>query len=800
MFISEKDTMKTRSLWKLLYVCGVVVPFGIAAPADVSSLLASDTDTTTGESWVTGTFLTIAGLAVLIKLVAMCACGEKSTSDPTSDTNQPPPVQLLSQQSSDSQNEAQPSSPLPTTPNGASYQNMPENGEGQHSPKKDEGEVTNGASTSPQISRTATIDRQLPAIPPINKGRSSIDYDDDYDTIKDSRKEDDYDGTYARVKENKKVISTIDEAEGDYADVPDVRRRVMPDDFGEYAAVATDTVKRSNSESTREMSKTPAIAPERIAPRAESEDISDAEYAVVDLKQTKGAGPSSSRKDDVEPYESVKVGRDTGAVGGAKVPRKNHGYAKIDDIRGNTPGPSSNETRPEGQSMVEGVDLEAGPSPTGSPHHSSPQMSPTHSAGSPAHQQRSLPEIDATATGLPTPHILGASPPSVAASNDPGSPNLQFVEEQASVAQSTNKKEPRYSQVSARESLVRVRARQQQEQLSSGATAEGSLLHYQMVPEESQREDEDHNGYYESVDYQAVEENRSREPYSNTRATSRTLPPRGRGRVYEEISDTGDQPAGATADIEPYAVVEPLSRRKTAPSRYSAKSDSSESDHSGLYAKVDKHHKMTRGLSADNQVDEKDFDELYAKVNKKPKPPKIASFDETASDPENDVTSADGLYAEVKKPSSGQRSSASNGTRRNNGDFDDSYQSIDELSTEKSIAKAKEVGMVHIDDVQTAPVVWTRPEHTYASVDTDSERNNSERSSPNHCPPRGAHHNYEVVSREQLPKSNGQQDSKNKKKVKGKDKTSSSSAESPTHLDKRQLDLLADKNVKETDL
>lgn len=258
--------------------------------------------------------------------------------------------------------------------------------------------------------------------------------------------------------------------------------------------------------------------------------------------------------------------------------------------------------------------------------------------------------------------------------------------------------------------------------------------------------------------------------------------------------------AGATADIEPYAVVEPLNRRKTAPSRYSAKSDSSESDHSGLYAKVDKHHKMTRGLSADNQVDEKDFDELYAKVNKKPKPQKIASFDENASDPENDVKSADGLYAEVKKPTSHQKSSASNGTRRNNGDFDDSYQSIDELSTEQSIAKAKEVGMVHIDDVQTAPVVWTRPEHTYASVDTDSEQNNSERSSPNHFPPRGAHHNYEEVDRKQQPKSNGQQDSKDKKKVKGKDKTSSSSAESPTHLDKRQLKLLADKNVKETDL
>lgn len=67
---------------------------------------------------------------------------------------------------------------------------------------------------------------------------------------------------------------------------------------------------------------------------------------------------------------------------------QNHGYAKIDDIRGNTPGPSSNETRPEGQSMVDGAEVEAGPSPTGSPHHSPPQMSPTHSAGSPAHQQR----------------------------------------------------------------------------------------------------------------------------------------------------------------------------------------------------------------------------------------------------------------------------------------------------------------------------------------------------------------------------------------------------------------------------
>lgn len=41
-------------------------------------LFLTDTDTTRGESWVTGAFLTIAGLAVLIKLVAMCACGEKS--------------------------------------------------------------------------------------------------------------------------------------------------------------------------------------------------------------------------------------------------------------------------------------------------------------------------------------------------------------------------------------------------------------------------------------------------------------------------------------------------------------------------------------------------------------------------------------------------------------------------------------------------------------------------------------------------------------------------------------------------
>lgn len=264
--------------------------------------------------------------------------------------------------------------------------------------------------------------------------------------------------------------------------------------------------------------------------------------------------------------------------------------------------------------------------------------------------------------------------------------------------------------------------------------------------------------------------------------------------------------ADAATNIEPYAVVEPIARRKTAPSKISSRTDSSGSDFNELYARVDKQPKLTRGLSADDKVDEQDFDGLYAKVNKKKAPKKVQSFDDTTSD----SLSNDGMYAEVKRPPSvGTDPKNTNNVQAaaNNRDFDDSYQSIDDVRADQKIdEKAKEVGMVHINEVQAAPVVWTRPEHTYASVDTAPQ--GAQNGQSNHSNQRQAQHNYEVVDKKQNKKG------KQKKKSKGKEDKKSSSKEekekssgksspkkqSPTHLDKRQLELLADKTTKETDL
>lgn len=216
--------------------------------------------------------------------------------------------------------------PLPSTPNGPPYQNIHENGTVQAPPSPQDG--AKGGSASP-ITRTGTIDRQLPAIPPIGAvgPRKSMDYDGDYDTIR-TGKDEDYDCTYALVKEKDNNISPIAETESDYADVPDVRRRPMPNNFGEYADVDNSKggdAGKKTSGGVQEGAKSPKVVPvERIAPRAEPEpDISDAEYAVVDIKEARtpratAATPSTS-KDATELYASVKVGKEQGAVGGAQV-------------------------------------------------------------------------------------------------------------------------------------------------------------------------------------------------------------------------------------------------------------------------------------------------------------------------------------------------------------------------------------------------------------------------------------------------------------------------------------------------
>lgn len=56
-------------------------------------------------------------------------------------------------------------------------------------------------------------------------------------------------------------------------------------------------------------------------------------------------------------------------------------------------------------------------------------------------------------------------------------------------------------QVSARESLARLRARQMAENNQASA---GDGSRYQSMDEGPLEEEEDHNGLYESVDYQAV--------------------------------------------------------------------------------------------------------------------------------------------------------------------------------------------------------------------------------------------------------------------------------------------------------
>ncbi|XP_071843100.1 uncharacterized protein [Apostichopus japonicus] len=810
--------MKPPTLWALVLMGGLAVPLCTAMPAGVS-----DNISPAGASWELQAFLIVMSLVVIVTLLGMCACGDKpQTSDHVAGNgNQDQPAQIMRQQSQssggDGHSQGGTNPPLPSTPNGPPYQNIHENGTVQAPPSPQDG--AKGGSASP-ITRTGTIDRQLPAIPPIGAvgPRKSMDYDGDYDTIR-TGKDEDYDCTYALVKEKDNNISPIAETESDYADVPDVRRRPMPNNFGEYADVDNSKggdAGKKTSGGVQEGAKSPKVVPvERIAPRAEPEpDISDAEYAVVDIKEARtpratAATPSTS-KDATELYASVKVGKEQGAVGGAQV-KKNHGYAKIGDVRveGSVPG---GDDVTEGS---QGADQAGGSSPS-RPSGTPPPRSPVHSTGSPSHQQRFQPEVDESTLGAVGGVGTGLGPDGVQLVGPD-----QVINEDPSL-QNAGKKEPRYSQVSARESLARLRARQMAENNQASA---GDGSRYQSMDEGPLEEEEDHNGLYESVDYQAV--NKTEDTSTSVDNTTNTLPPR-RGRVYEEINDREGANGSNDADtnIEPYAVVEPLGRRKTAPSKLAARNDSSGSDFSELYAKVDKQPKLSQGLSVDSAGDGQDFDELYAKVNKKKAPKKVQSFDDTCDDV--DPFGNDGMYAEVKSTprvdNTAKAATNNDQAAAKSQDYDDSYQSIDDIRAEQKIEeKAKEAGMVHVNEVQTAPVLWTRPEHMYASVDREAKAaQNGEGSQVQDQ----RQHNYEVVDKKQLKKgkqkkkAKGKEDkkaSKEDKKASKEDKKSSKGdkssskgekssgksspkKDSPTHLDSRQLKLLADKAVKETDL
>ncbi len=292
------------------------------------------------------------------------------------------------------------------------------------------------------------------------------------------------------------------------------------------------------------------------------------------------------------------------------------------------------------------------------------------------------------------------------------------------------KREPPYTQVSARESLDVVRARQQAEQNARIAT------HYQSI-EEDQTLDVDHDGIYEPVDDQHVDKqpvmtppplpgdrqgpSTCKEPSASNNWQMTKAP-----RLYEEITDeTRPKPNQAAPDqptdddIQPYAVTEKRPVPNDAPAS-GLGSNKSEAN----YAKVNKAHKAPSSQSNNN-----------ARTEAKAPP---MSDDELP------------LYAVVEKKGKGQ---GSNAMKRDNAQAltptppqdvqEDSYQSIEDMPrTSESNTAAIVGGMVHVDKQSTSSSLWQKKEHMYIDVES-----NQPSKPPEHAnSAAGGGHSYEIVS------------------------------------------------------
>ncbi|XP_022093015.1 uncharacterized protein LOC110980536 [Acanthaster planci] len=752
------DDKKWRSGWILLLVLvQISVKFvqcrPVASKEDDSLASAGllTKDSRLAHNLVLGLLVTIATLISLTIVLVLCTCASKPDSgrdDETKGDTEKEEIQLT--------NNGVPESPSPealTAPDSETALTVSAN-----NARKMRSASVQSASSSPghsddPLTRCSTCERRLPELPPTPMPPvtpTNEDEEDDcnrmYDVIGETKN-----SPASPTNEDGKKENTDDEVEDDqYASV--TNNAALNQARGPQTELAEDT--DYNSIGSGNVRKT------------DVEEGDDPYTSVVVGGDTKEV----ETKDDKEGYSRLRSIQKRPGRDDSSEAREKDGYARLRDI---TLGSATVDGAVGGAvggaiggavGMVKDDDEEVPPVP-----YKPPDL-----------QNEEDEEPNSTIPRTPSVGTAGASAAVGAVANSDGN-----------AAAPAKKREPPYTQVSARESLEVVRARQQAEQNARIAA------HYQTI-EEDQSLDADHDGIYEPVDDQQLDGQlvMSPPPLPSDRQGSSNGPihaasnswqvPRA-PRVYEEITDEtrprppnvlagAANPQGASnEDIEPYAVTEKRANPAEAP----------------MYTVVDKKSKAN-----------------YAKVNKANKSPQDqannnARTEARASDPGSPPpTNEEGdlpLYAVVDKKSKGQgsKSPGNEDTAQFTWDMalskqaevEDNYQAMDEEDNYQSVgdatgsssagAAAIAGGMVHVSGHEASKDLWTKKEHMYIDVETTQPSKLAETNHKAGESQRG-NHSYESVevvppSKTVSKKEKQKQAKKAKKEAKKERKMSKSS-------------------------
>ncbi|XP_071806229.1 uncharacterized protein [Asterias amurensis] len=531
--------------------------------------------------------------------------------------------------------------------------------------------------------RSSTIDRRLPELPPTPMAPV---------TPTNEEEEDDYNRTYDVIGDTKGAnnrMSKVERQPSKEEEIADV------EDDDQYACVTDSAANKMASASKPNLKDTndPAVVDQQDL---DEEELDEAYASVVVGKVTEtetASYASVGNKDDRNGYARLRSlqkhpVRDSSPDGGEK-----SGYARLRDVTLESGAVGGVGGRASGGAD----DEEAPPVPYKPPD---------------LQNEEDADEVSPIERTSSTEHAVAGA--------------VVSVMSEGINTGSAKKKEPPYTQVSARESLDVVRARQQAEQNARIAT------HYQSI-EEDQTLDADHDGIYEPVDDQHVEKQPVMSPPplpGDRQGPSSSIEPSASNdwqmtkapRLYEEITDeTRPQPTQAAPDqptdddIQPYAVTEKRAVPNDAPG-----SGHNNNISEANYAVVNKVHKATSGQSNNN-----------ARTEFKA---------QSMSDDELPV------YAVVEKKSKGQgskvmkRDSAPEFPPTPQDIQEDSYQSIEDMPlTPQSNTAAIVGGMVHVDEQPTSSNLWQKKEHMYIDVESNKPSENVNNAG-------GGGHSYEIVS------------------------------------------------------
>ncbi|XP_071506377.1 uncharacterized protein [Diadema antillarum] len=758
--------------------------------------------------------LSLTALISLLLILLLCACGEKSKDAENVSHVQENPKRNGTQN-------VQPqtdTSKVATLPNGIPGNSISQSTSFKTLPPSPNGATSPTESSPPvNIKRTSTVDRRLPELPPIPPKVPDIA----------ENAENDYNGTYDIIKDDKKK-----EAGGAGNSQPPV------DDDPAYNSVDETLASSIVRKDAVAMGATGGLAG---GAAAGSGDGGDDNYARVKeanrLSGTEAAGTTSNADEGMDEadfdgsYAAVKdiqassnSSNHAYAVVKDKKPEKEHGYARVKDIHGK----AGDESTAEGATAAADQDDETPPVlhrplDLDSPENASPPTS--QRAGS------------VSSPGSPDPGRGGASPnpgggggggggggvgggggggPGGPGGGGPGGDGPGWMPGPGPDpgVPGTGRREPPYTQVSARESLESIRARQQ---LQHNQVTEDALRGQGGVNGSAAGAgaagaagggggtEQDFDGIYEQVDDNSVrgQNNTSPPPLPRGRQTFHGL---GKGRVYEEITEDNRPrpPAGEySEDPEPYAVVDKTHterRNREAVSNSNGNHQekmNEEDDFDQLYAKVDKsgskqqtspHHQANNnnhkrqsdeGIATATADEEVDFGELYARVNKNRKtvavmetrgsreggggvgPPRVNGNSGTPFYPGSGWTqnSAMNSYSDIYADVDEMPPSAPGGARNHGNDsllVENNYQSIDDDLPPRSPMEER---MVHITEHKPSADLWVRREHTYQAVEENGSRKKSKhdkKSKSEHGERRAVvQHSYETVKPLETSKSDG---------------------------------------------